>query len=181
MTNSLDSLILGAGISGLSLAYTLKQDGRRILLCDRQPRVGGNITTGSAEGFIWEEGPTSFSPTPELLKLAVDVGLEQELVLADRRLPRYVYWQGQLQPVPMSPPAAITSELLTLQGKLRALRGALGFVAPAMGSQLSAQGGEETVAQFFQRHLGSEVTQRLVAPFVSGVYAGDRISSGRYC
>ncbi|MCL1473262.1 protoporphyrinogen oxidase [Argonema antarcticum] len=171
MTNVLDTLIVGAGISGLSLAHALQQDGRRILLCERQGRVGGNITTGMAEGFIWEEGPTSFAPTPELLRLAVDVGLEQELVLADRKLPRFVYWQGQLLAVPMSPPTAISSQLLTLQGKLRALTGALGFVAPAMA--LSEQGGEETIAQFFQRHLGAEVTQRLVAPFVSGVYAGD--------
>jgi len=171
MTNVLDTLIVGAGISGLSLAHTLQEDRRRILLCERQGRVGGNITTGMAEGFLWEEGPTSFSPTPELLRLAVDVGLEQDLVLADRKLPRYVYWQGQLLAVPMSPPAAISSQLLTLQGKLRALTGALGFIAPAMA--LSEQGGEETIAQFFQRHLGTEVTQRLVAPFVSGVYAGD--------
>lgn len=174
MTNDvLDTLIVGAGISGLSLAHALQQDRRRILLCERQGRVGGNITTGMAEGFLWEEGPTSFSPTPELLRLAVDVGLEQELVLADRKLPRYVYWQGQLLAVPMSPPAAITSELLTLQGKLRVLTGALGFIAPAIGADLSEQGGEETVAQFFRRHLGAEVSERLVAPFVSGVYAGD--------
>lgn len=166
MNQVLDTLIVGAGISGLSLAHALRQDQKQILLCERSLRVGGNITTGTGEGFLWEEGPTSFSPTPELLKLAVDVGLKDELVLADRRLPRYVYWQGKLQPVPMSPQAAVTTELLSLQGKLRAAMGALGFVRPTMEA-------EETVAQFFQRHLGSEVTARLVAPFVSGVYAGD--------
>jgi oxygen-dependent protoporphyrinogen oxidase len=42
-----------------------------------------------------------------------------------------------------------------------------------MGSQLSQQGNEETVAQFFSRHLGAEAAEPFVAPFVSGVYAGD--------
>jgi len=176
----LDTLVVGAGISGLSLAYALQKDRRQILVTERQGRVGGNITTGTAGGFLWEEGPTSFSPTPALLKLAVDVGLRQDLVLADRRLPRYVYWKGQLLPVPMSPPTAVTSQLLSWRGKLRALMGALGFVTPSMATTLSQQGGEETVAQFFRRHLGAEVTERLVAPFVSGVYAGDvhQLSAG---
>jgi protoporphyrinogen/coproporphyrinogen III oxidase len=178
MTNVLDTLIVGAGISGLSLAHALHRQATsasplKILVAEGQGRVGGNITTSTAGGFLWEEGPNSFSPTAELMKLAVDVGLKQELIFADRKLPRYVYWQGKLQPVPMSPPAMIRSQLLSFPGKLRALFGALGFVGPAMGSQLSQQGGEETVAQFFRRHLGTEVMQRLVEPFVSGVYAGD--------
>ena len=174
----LDTLIVGAGISGLSLAHALEAEATsasplKILVAESQGRVGGNITTATGGGFLWEEGPNSFSPTPELMKLAVDVGLKQELIFADRKLPRYVYWQNKLQPVPMSPPAMIQSQLLSFPGKLRALFGALGFVGPAMGAGLSQQGDEETVSQFFRRHLGPEVMQRLVEPFVSGVYAGD--------
>lgn len=173
ISNVLDTLIVGAGISGLSLAHAMQAEQEsnqkpwQILLAEKQGRVGGRIVTSSGDGFIWEEGPNSFSPTPALLKLAVDVGLEQELVLADRRLPRYIYWQGELMPVPMNPQAALATRLLSFPGKLRALIGALGFVPPAMSND------EETVFEFFQRHLGTEVTQRLVEPFVSGVYAGD--------
>lgn len=178
MTNILDTLIVGAGISGLSLAHNLqKQTGDRpelkIFVTESQDRVGGNITTVSQGEFIWEEGPNSFAPGKDLLELAVEVGLEKEFVFGDRKLPRFVYWKGQLIPVPMSPPALIKTNLLSFPGKLRALFGALGFVPPAMGAQLSEQGGEETVSQFFRRHLGQEVMQRLVEPFVSGVYAGD--------
>ena len=172
----LDTLVVGAGISGLSLAHRLQQLRNsdqhpwQLLITEGQERVGGNITTGQAEGFLWEEGPTSFAPNPTLLKLVTEVGLESELILADRQLPRYIYWQGQLQPVPMSPPKLLSTRLLSSWGKLRALAGAVGFVKPMIGLD---QDHEETVAQFFSRHLGSEVTQRLVAPFVSGVYAGD--------
>jgi protoporphyrinogen/coproporphyrinogen III oxidase len=178
MTNVVDTLIVGAGISGLSVAHALQKEAKtgtplKILVAESQGRVGGNITTATADGFLWEEGPNSFSPTPELMKLAVDVGLKQELIFADRKLPRFVYWQNKLQPVPMTPQAMIQSRLLSFPGKLRALFGALGFVAPAMGDQFSQQGDQETVSQFFRRHLGTEVMQRLVEPFVSGVYAGD--------
>jgi len=178
-STTLDTLIVGAGITGLSLAQALQQDRKRgrqsgqILLTESQERVGGRIVTQSQDGFLWEEGPNSCLPTPEFLKLAVDVGLKDELVLADRRLPRYVYLQGELIPVPMSPPAFFQTKLLSDWGKLRAIAGALGFVPPAIGATLSAQGDEETVAQFFGRHLGQEVLERLVQPFVSGVYAGD--------
>ena len=188
MTERLDALIVGAGISGLSVAHNLqkqKQTGDvasatlrdrpplKILVTESQDRVGGNITTVSQGEFLWEEGPNSFAPGKDLLELAVEVGLEKEFVFGDRKLPRYVYWKGDLIPVPMSPPALIKTNLLSLPGKLRALFGALGFVPPAIGHRLSEQGGEETVSQFFARHLGTEVMQRLVEPFVSGVYAGD--------
>ncbi len=178
MKNVVDTLIVGAGITGLSLAHALQKQAKtgnplKILVAESQGRVGGNITTCTGNGFLWEEGPNSFSPQAELMKLAVDVGLKQELIFADRKLPRFVYWQNKLQPVPMTPQAMIQSGLLSFPGKLRALFGALGFVAPAMGATLSQQNDQETVSQFFRRHLGTEVMQRLVEPFVSGVYAGD--------
>lgn len=50
----LDTLIIGAGISGLSLAHALQQHpSRRILVTERQGRVGGNIkTTNVAERLV---------------------------------------------------------------------------------------------------------------------------------
>ncbi len=170
-----DSVIIGAGLSGLCAAQRLvkRSPSLQIRVIEQQEQVGGNITSSASEGFIWEEGPNSFSPSAALLRAAVDAGLENDLVLADRTLPRFVYWQGKLQAVPMSPPSLLSTQLLSQVGKVRAALGAVGFVQPPIGEAIARQGGEETIQQFFERHLGSEVMERLVAPFVSGVYAGD--------
>jgi protoporphyrinogen/coproporphyrinogen III oxidase len=168
----LDVLVVGGGISGLTIAYSLNQNraeklALKICLTESSDRVGGAIISRrNSAGFQWEEGPNSFSPTPEILGLAVKVGLKDRLLFADRRLPRFIYWQKQLLAVPMSPQAAIATPLLSFGGKLRALIGAIGFARPAMDR-------EESIADFFKRQLGDEVAERLVAPFVSGVYAGD--------
>ena len=164
----LDVLVVGAGISGLTIAYELaiaKQ--HSVLVAEAQDRVGGAIMSASnEEGYLWEEGPNSFQPAPELLRLAVEVGLKDELVLADGKLPRFVFFNGKLNALPMSPPKAIASKLLSWGGKIRLALGAIGFARPAMAD-------EESVDQFFSRLLGKQAVERLVAPFISGVYAGD--------
>ncbi len=165
-TSSSDVLVIGAGITGLTLGYRLRQHSVNVVVVEASPQAGGAISTRVDQGFRWEEGPNSFTPSPALLNLIADVGLADQLIWADGRLPRYVYWDGELLPVPLNPAAAITSSLLTVGGKLRALRGVLGFVSYPPGS-------DESVQAFFSRQLGSQVTERLVIPFVSGVYAGD--------
>ncbi|MFN5980154.1 MAG: protoporphyrinogen oxidase [Pseudanabaena sp.] len=168
VNQSLDVLVVGAGISGLAIAHELAiAKNYRVLVAEAQDRVGGAITSNrNDEGYLWEEGPNSFQPSPELLRLAVQVGLKEELVLADGKLPRFIFLNGKLNALPMSPPSAIASKILTWGGKIRLALGALGFARPAMS-------GEESVDQFFSRLLGKQAVERLVAPFISGVYAGD--------
>ncbi len=175
--NVLDAVVIGAGLTGLTAAYELAvrspQPAGKVLVLEAAERVGGCVTTNSADGYLWEEGPNSFSANPELLGLIVDVGLKDEMVLADGKLPRFVYWDDKLQPVPMSPGAFLKTSLISDAGKFRLVRGAMGFVAPKMGADLSARDGEETIREFFTRHLGPEAVEKLVIPFISGVYAGD--------
>ena len=161
-----DVLVLGAGISGLSAAFRLHQQHVDILVAERAERVGGVITTRAQDGYRWEEGPNSFTPSPELLNLIADAGVADRLVWADGKLPRFVYLNGSLTPVPMTPPDLIKSNLLSFGAKLRALFGILGFGPNAPKDK------EETVEEFFARQLGPQVVDRLVGPFTSGVYAG---------
>ncbi|EFN56562.1 hypothetical protein CHLNCDRAFT_57492 [Chlorella variabilis] len=166
-----DVVVVGAGISGLTTAQALTTQhsgvARRVLVTEGRDRVGGNITSVSnkEEGLLWEEGPNSFQPNDSILQAAVDAGVADQLVLGDPTAPRFVYWDKKLRPTP-SGPDALTFDLMSIVGKIRAGLGALGFKAPMPDY-------EESVEQYVRRNLGAEVFERLIEPFCSGVYAGD--------
>lgn len=56
----------------------------------------------------------------------VDVGIEKEFVFGDSAEPRFVYWDGKLRATP-SGPDALTFDLLSIFGKIRAGLGAIGI------------------------------------------------------
>lgn len=167
-----DTVIVGAGISGLCIAQALSTKHAGVapdlLVTEAGSRVGGNITTVQRDGYLWEEGPNSFQPSDPMLTMAVDSGLKDELVLGDPNAPRFVLWKGKLRPVPSKPTDLPFFDLMSFPGKLRAGFGALGIRPPP-----PPPGREESVEEFVRRNLGDEVFERLIEPFCSGVYAGD--------
>lgn len=98
---------------------------------------------------MWEEGPNSFQPTTDILKLAKDLNMLDDIVLSDPAAPRFIYYDHKLQALPMSVSEMLQSELLTAAGKLKAFVGAMGYVSP------KPLGKEETIKEFVTRHLGS--------------------------
>lgn len=157
--------VIGGGISGLACAYKLRQLGAEVILPEKSNRAGGVIGTIEKDGFLFELGPQSFLSSPTLLNLISELGLEGELLRADNRAARFVYLHGQLRRAPMSPPALVGSTLLSWSAKLRL------FSEPFRRTRPPAE--DETVASFVRRKFGEELLEHLVAPFVSGVYAGD--------
>jgi oxygen-dependent protoporphyrinogen oxidase len=157
--------VIGGGISGLSCAYRLHKLGHSVLLFESGQTPGGVIATIEHNGFRFESGPQSFLGTPPLVDLIRELGIDGELLQANPRAPRYVYARGKMQAVPMSPPAILTSSLLSVSSRYRIATEAFRKSRPANS--------EESVADFVRRKFGHEILEYLVAPFISGVYAGD--------
>src|SRR5262245_49376330 len=160
-----DAIVIGAGISGLVAAYRLMKGGCEVLLIESSDRPGGVIQSDEAEEFLIERGPNSFRGTSTLLDLFGELGLMDELVTADPRAPAFVYTGRALEAVPMSPLAALSTRLISTKGKLRLLR------EPFVPARRAT--GEESIASFVRRRLGPEVLDNIIAPFLSGIYAGD--------
>jgi oxygen-dependent protoporphyrinogen oxidase len=117
------------------------------------------------DGFLFESGPQSFQGTEALLELVREVGIEGELQRADPRAPRFVYLHRRLQKIPMTPQALMASSLLGIKSRAR--------IAAEPFRRTKPPTKEESVADFVRRKFGHEILEYLVAPFVSGVYAGD--------
>lgn len=75
-SQSYDVVVVGAGVCGLCTAHALASKHRdsvpNLLVTEARDRVGGNITTVSSdEGYLWEEGPNSFTPNDAIFEIAV--------------------------------------------------------------------------------------------------------------
>lgn len=165
MTRNVQALVIGGGISGLVCAYALQKTGIEVLLVEASARPGGVINSVRRDGYLLELGSQSFSGTSQLRSLCAELGIADQLLEAPARAPRYVLVNGKLQAVPLSPPAFFTSSLINRSTKLALARDIFGKSAPAEG--------DESVASFVRRKFSDQLLDRLVGPFVSGVYAGD--------
>ncbi len=157
-------VVIGGGISGLTCAYRLQRLGLPVILLEASDRPGGLVGSQEKDGFLFESGPQSFQGTARILELIRELGIEDQLCKADPRAPRYVLRRGRLIKIPMSP-ALLTSSLLSMSSRWRLIS------EPFRRTRSPRE--EESIAQFVRRKFGHEILEYLVAPFVSGVYAGD--------
>lgn len=164
-----DIVIIGAGISGLALAYRLQQrlPDARITVLERAERPGGKIWTHREAGFQVEAGPNGFLDSkPSTLTLCRDLGLEPQLISASPGASknRYLFVEGQLRALPDGPLAFLRSDLLSWRGKLDLVLER--FREPRRARE------DESIEAFARRHAGREAAL-LADAIVTGIHAGD--------
>lgn len=156
-------VIVGGGITGLSLAHHLARLGvpHRVLEAGAQP--GGVIRSAEIEGHVLDWGPQRARLTGPFGDLVKELALEDEVVTAPSDLPLFVYAAGKLRLAPFSASGLLRSDLLSPAAKLRVLLEPL-TAAPRR---------DETVAALFRRKIGGQAYERLVGPLYGGLYASD--------
>ncbi|MFP3940987.1 MAG: protoporphyrinogen oxidase, partial [Thermoanaerobaculia bacterium] len=167
MAERRDVLVVGAGISGLTVAFHLERGGLDVAVVEASDRVGGAMQTLRNGPWTFEEGPnTVLESRPAVARLVREAGLEGEKLTASRTGARRYLWKGdRLRPLPSGPGGFVTTGLFPLRAKLRLL--AEPWITPA------PEDAEESIAAFVRRRLGQSFLDYAVGPFVSGVYAGD--------
>ena len=158
-------IVIGGGISGLACAHRLQQSGIPVRLLEASSYPGGVLATIEKDGFRFDLGPQSFLGTETLLGWIDALGLKDELLQANPRAPRYILFGGKLVAAPLAPPSLLATSLFGAGTKWRLVTEILRRTQPPAP--------DESVASFVRRKFGDEVLSRFVAPFVSGVYAGD--------
>jgi oxygen-dependent protoporphyrinogen oxidase len=158
-------VIIGAGISGLLVAYWLKKRGFQVTVLEKESHPGGTMRTFRGGGWLVEAGPNSALETTPLFKeIFQELGISDQVVYANKSAnKRYILRRDKLHPLPLNPFAFIGSKLWSWSGKLRLLK------EPFIGRG----NGEESVAEFVERRLGKEILDYAINPFVAGVFAGN--------
>ena len=160
--------IIGGGISGLSAAYFLRREKPEleVTVLEQSPQLGGKLGVSTPQGYTVDWAANGFlTNVTETLELAKDLGLEDELEPASEAAKyRFLYKDGELKPLPLSPPTFLTSDLLTPVGKVRAA------LEPLLGRHVED---EETVYTFLKRHFGKQMADVFAGPFVLGITSGD--------
>ncbi|MGB3618193.1 MAG: protoporphyrinogen oxidase [Catalinimonas sp.] len=157
--------IIGAGISGLTLAYELKRRNVPFELWEASGRSGGFINTERDGPYLFELGPNS---------ILIDDDTEafiRQVTGADELLPtkpvskaRFIYRDGAYRELPTNPLKLVAGSYFSWQTKLSLLR---------EWRLTPAEVPNETLASFFRRRFTKEVVDYALTPFVSGIYFGD--------
>ncbi len=166
-------VIVGGGLSGLSIAYRLRQLDPELGITVLEPsdRAGGNIGTEEHKGFRFERGPNGFlDRTPALPNLCHDLGITERLIPASEgaRKNRFLYLGGKLRKLPRGPIGLLFSPLLSRRGKWKLLTEP--WRKPPAAGETSA---DESIAQFVTRRCGPEAADIFADALVTGIHGGD--------
>ena len=180
--------IIGAGISGLTLALLLREKGHSVRVLEASDQPGGAIrTTRDHDGWIAEWGPnTIIESSGRIKRLIAMLDLEGR-----RRYPdvsakkRYIVRGGRMVAVPESLWELVRTPLLSRSAKLRILQEPFRRrkrIVPSSqqgGSSLHSvanadfHANDESLAGFVRRRLGDEFLKWPIDALVGGIYAGN--------
>ena len=162
--NQKNITILGAGITGLTMAYYLRKANCKVTVLETQDRVGGVIQTEETDGFIYETGPnTGVLGNTETVSLFHDLNLDI-LTANDKAKKRWILKNAKWQALPSGMLSAVSTPLFTWYDKFRIL-----------GEPFRKKGTnpDETLADLVRRRMGKSFLDYAVDPFISGIYAGN--------
>ncbi|MCG8582866.1 MAG: protoporphyrinogen oxidase [Bacteroidales bacterium] len=165
-SNHYPVVILGAGVTGLTLAHYLNKNEIQFKVIEKNDRPGGVVHTQTEKGFVFESGPNSgIISHPEVVALFDDLGDTIKVEKGNDLVKiRYVLKNGQWHALPHSAKSAITTPLFTLKDKFRIL-----------GEPFRKKGEnpDETLAELVKRRMGNSFLDYAIDPFILGIYAGD--------
>ncbi|MBW2506525.1 MAG: protoporphyrinogen oxidase, partial [Deltaproteobacteria bacterium] len=166
MKNSTDTIIIGGGLSGLTVAHFLRKylpEGG-ITILEKTSAAGGAIRSFKQDGYLAEWGAHGFLDNVEASReLLADTGLDKEAQKAPLdEFVRYVCLNGKLNMIPQNPKKILRSNIVSLGVKLRVLGDLWKKPRPE----------EQTVADWAAYRFGAGLLP-FVDAVLTGTYAGD--------
>ena len=148
--------ILGAGFSGLTLAYLLIRKGFQVEVIERDSRVGGLIQTHRAPNLFSESAANGLIANEKVLEMFKELGLDY--LSAQKQSAKRFIFRGSPKRWPLTLFETLAMALRFLSNRIRRHHRPRPF---------------ETVTAWGNRILGTAATSYLLQPALQGIYAGD--------
>lgn len=157
--------IIGAGISGLTLAYSLHKRQIPYFVVEASDRVGGYLQSEKLGKYQLDYGANSLLCDQKIRQWIAEIGLNDEILGTNPiSKNRYIFKNGQYKILPTSPPALIFSNFFSWKTKLAIFK---------ERNKKAEHIENETLTSFFKRRFSQEIVDYALNPFVSGIYAGN--------
>ena len=151
--------MVGAGISGLTCAYELQQQGMEVTVYEKNPRVGGRMASRIKDELIFDIGADHLCDLyVEMKKYCAEFGITWEKM---RFLTYKIMWKGKLSPLE-APPISAASKL-----RIAILFFLSRNVEDFLNLNNLIEHDTEDAHGYMDRWAGKEVNERLVDGFTS--------------
>ncbi|MGM0498316.1 MAG: protoporphyrinogen oxidase [Bacteroidota bacterium] len=161
-----DTVIIGAGLTGLTLAHKLNQKNQDFLVLEKNSRPGGVIQTKEKNGFVYEAGPnTGIVKYGEVAELFEELSSYCTPEIPDDSVKKRFIWKnGRWHQLPSGLKGGVQTKLFSWKDKFRIL-----------GEPFRKPGKDphESLDKMVRRRMGESFLNYAVDPFILGVYAGD--------
>lgn len=181
MSDHVDLAVVGGGITGLAAAWEARSRGASVVVLEASATTGGKLGTSSVGGLMVDESADAFvARRPEAVTLCAELGMGDQLVspavgqayiwIADDQKLRPLPAE-QMLGIPTDVDAVASSGILSREGvdELVANERRWSGEPTHRATPLA----DTSVGELVREQLGDEVHDRLVAPLIGGIWAGD--------
>lgn len=165
------ALVVGGGVAGLTAARDLAVAGLRVTLVEAADHFGGAVGAHEVAGLVLDSGAESFATRSDAVpQLLEDLNLSDRVVTPNPS-GSWLYLPEGAMPAPNSGVLGIPAD--PAAPSLRRALGRSGMARARMDRVLPASvgAGERSLGALVRARMGQRVLDRLVMPFVSGVYS----------
>jgi len=173
----LDILIIGAGISGLSLGFYLKKEYKYFLkkklsfcILESNNRVGGKLYTEKQNNCLIEHAADCFLNKQSVIDLIKDLKAEKDVITYNKKsYPLFIMKNQKLIKMPEGMMFSIPTKFMPfLNTPLLSIRGKLRIACDLFIARSNKE--DNSISNFILHRLGKEALDYLAEPILSGIY-----------
>jgi phytoene dehydrogenase-like protein len=160
LTGKLDAAVVGGGLAGLTAAALLATHGRRVAVFERSESVGGRAVTLLESGFHLNLGPHAWYTGGPGTKILAGLGIP---IPGRTPQPRgaFALYHDRLHTLPIGFVSLLTTDLLSLQGKLEAAR-----LLTSLPRMDTAAYSDRTIAAWLEQRVSDARTRDVLNMFI---------------